>query len=190
MRFSKLLFVISAILVIVLWFSVFNAVKGYYPIPTGIKQSFYGLIYNNINNEYGYVNNGFRMNEKNYEVNYSLKKTLSVPYRVYLQFNKKTDVLPSDTRFKGVIKTVVTRDGVVVHEYVATNVKVATTIDDGGETKGLIGGFYLANLPFPIGKGTYKNVKIKITVVEIDKNLAMYIGDESKVSIFPDIAID
>jgi hypothetical protein len=122
--------------------------------------------------------------EKGYKDEYALDNLLDTPYYLYFSFENP---IPAGYTFTGTVCITIISGEHTLAAFKTTDVKLDTSSVDLKSSA--INGFYAGKLAFPIAARKYKNLKLRISVLENDIELAKY-NREVKVYLVPDIDVD
>lgn len=180
---KKMKYLLFAALIAIVFLIGFKAVKGFMPIPLGMRHLFHLLL--QPSDFYApIVKDKFNFGQEGFSRTYNLKPKYIDLYDVGLTFNQK--VLSSKHKFNGQLKLEFISKGAVLYEEIVDAFKAwGSSFKDGYDME-----FYkwivLHTFEMPLEGKYIKDISVKITVLKPDPELAkhqdsieLYIGVSS-----------
>ncbi len=161
----------------------FRIVKGYYPLPYFMRMIYYAICDDineidpiSIDEEFLFWKQGYTI-EKEISSPYSLNHSLVLSAR-------ELGKLPNDMPECHIQVSIYRKQKLIFRK----ETELLKDISQQDQVQG-IRYVSLAYIPFPLDKKSYKNITIKVEVVESDENLKKHF-EGSRLYLFPDISLN
>ena len=184
--------VVAALILLALFsmlsvFYAFGYYKGYYPLPYILRKLYYVTLAEKTRLTPVVLDEKFKFSKRGYSVESRVDSPYTLSHDLILKWPSDQEKVPVDHKFSGSIKVDIVRDGKTVFSQIVNTASNLYKYNSEGN-RVCTRGFILCQIPFPLEGQSYKNIKIKVLVLEPEKKLLEYV-DMAKLVLFPNLSL-